>query len=171
MSETMEAMNEWLPALIPLVLALVAISLVFGLFRRLRQRLTGKRPQHEREIRLVTRLLSNLVAVIIVLVLLEVLNVPLGNVWTAVSTVIALVAIGFFAVWSILSHLTAAVVLMLQRPFRPGDMLQFGDEEYRGKVIQTGAFFTRVEDADGGHSQIPNNLLFQKRFRVTHETR
>jgi len=69
-------------------------------------------------------------------------------------------------VWSILSHMTAAVVILLQRPFRTGDRLQLADDEYVGRVVNTGLFYTMVEDDEGGHSMIPNNLLFQRRFRI-----
>jgi small-conductance mechanosensitive channel len=51
--------------------------------------------------------------------------------------------------------------------YSAGQYLQLGDEDYYGKIIRTGMFFTTVEDPDNGHSRIPNNILFQKRFRVT----
>lgn len=158
-----------IPILIPFAITLVALGILYSLTRRVRGRLTVLRPRHNREIRIVSNLILGTATFIILMAFLEAVNVPLGNVWTAISTLLALVAIGFFAVWSILSHMTAAVVLFLQRPFRIGDYLQFGDETYSGKVVRTGLFFTEVEDSAGGRSQIPNNLLFQRRFRVTEE--
>ncbi|HKJ91161.1 MAG TPA: mechanosensitive ion channel family protein [Oceanipulchritudo sp.] len=158
-----------IPILIPFAIALVALGILYSLTRRVRGRLIMLRPRHNREIRIVSNLILGTATFIILMAFLEAVNVPLGNVWTAISTLLALVAIGFFAVWSILSHMTAAVVLFLQRPFRIGDYLQFGDETYSGKVVRTGLFFTQVEDSGGGRSQIPNNLLFQRRFRVTEE--
>ena len=158
-----------IPILIPLAVTLVALGILNSLTRRVRRRLTVLRPRHNREIRIVSNLILGIATFIILMAFLEAVNVPLGNVWTAISTLLALVAIGFFAVWSILSHMTAAVVLFLQRPFRIGDYLQFADETYSGKVVRTGLFFTQLEDADGGRSQIPNNLLFQRRFRVSEE--
>lgn len=169
MTINQETLDTVFPILIPLAVTLVALGILYSLTRRVRGRLTVLRPRHNREIRIVSNLILGIATFIILMGFLEAVNVPLGNVWTAISTLLALVAIGFFAVWSILSHMTAAVVLFLQRPFRIGDYLQFADEAYSGKVVRTGLFFTQLEDADGGRSQIPNNLLFQRRFRVTEE--
>ena len=167
MEYSAEMIQVLAPYLIPLAIALVVVSLLIGINRRVRGRIIARRPQHRREVNLVANIVQWTLLVIILMTLLEALNVPLGNVWTAISTVIALVAIGFFAVWSLLSHMTAAVVLFFQRPFREGEYLQFADENYFGRVVKTGLFYTIVEDTDGGRSQIPNNLLFQKRFRVS----
>jgi len=167
MEDSLKPLMELIPVLLPLAVALVAALVIVALSRRLRGRITRKRPQQEREIRLVVAVLRNLILLIVFLGLLEAINVPLGNLWTAISTIIALVAIGFFAVWSVLSHMTAAVILFLQRPFRQGQQLQLGDEDYAGIVVKVGLFYTVVEDSERGRSLIPNNLLFQKRFRVT----
>lgn len=166
MDQTLEQLEAMLPVLLPLLVTVVILGVVFSIVRRVRNRISHRRPQYVREIRTVSNLVLGLAVFIILMALLEALDIPLGNVWTAVSTILALVAIGFFAVWSLLSHMTAAVILFFQRPFRTGDRIQFGDEEYSGRVVNSGLFFTTVEDADGGRSQIPNNLLFQRRFRV-----
>jgi small-conductance mechanosensitive channel len=170
MQSSTEALNTALPYLLPILIALAVAMVLLAIIGRVRGKIISKRPQHEKEIRLVSGIIRNLALVIILLTLLEAVNVPLGNLWTAVSTVIALVAIGFFAVWSVLSHMTAAVVLFFQRPFRPGDNLQLADDNYIGEVVKTGLFYTVVRDSDGGLSQIPNNILFQRRFRVTKPT-
>lgn len=167
MQNSLEPLLELLPVLLPLLIALTLALLLVAIVNRVRGRVIRKRPQHEREIRLVAGVLRNIVLLILFLGMLEAINVPLGNLWTAISTVIALVAIGFFAVWSVLSHMTASVILFFQRPFRQGQHLQLGDEDYIGRVVKIGLFYTIVEDEEGGRSLIPNNLLFQKRFRVT----
>jgi len=167
MENSLEPFKELLPILVPLGIALLLALVISAIFRRVSGRVIQKRPQQTREIRLVANILRNVILLVVFLGLLEAINVPLGNLWTAVSTIIALVAIGFFAVWSVLSHMTASVILFFQRPFRQGQNLQLGDEEYVGRVIKTGLFYTVVEDKEGGRSMIPNNILFQKRFRVT----
>lgn len=169
MDYSADMIRDLAPYIIPLAVALVVVTLVIGVNRRVRGRIIARRPQHRREVTLVANIIQWTLLVIILMTMLEALNVPLGNVWTAISTVIALVAIGFFAVWSLLSHMTASVVLFFQRPFRVGEFIQFADEDYCGRVVKTGLFYTLVEDTDGGRSQIPNNLLFQKRFRVSTE--
>lgn len=163
----LEQIQRLLPFVVPLGLGLLLFLLSYAITHRVRNRICARRPQYQKEVFLGSKVVLGLASFIILMATLEAVNIPLGNVWTAISTVLALVAIGFFAVWSILSHMTAAVVLFFQRPFRRGDFLQFGDEDYAGKVLRTGLFFTEVEDPEGGRSAIPNNLLFQRRFRIT----
>jgi len=167
MLQNQEQLKELVPVLLPIAVALLVMLVVMAILGRIRGRMVALQPQYQREIRLISKIVTMAALVIIVMALLESLNVPLGNVWTAVSTILALVAIGFVAVWSILSHMTASVVLLLQRPFRIGDNLQLGSEEYVGKVLKTGLFYTHVKDPEGGESLIPNNLLFQQRIRIT----
>jgi small-conductance mechanosensitive channel len=78
---------------------------------------------------------------------------------------LALVAIGVVAVWSLLSHTTATMLLILLRPFRIFDWINFPGEEVAGKVIDVNLFFTLLDNEDGEHFIIPNNVFFQKTFR------
>ncbi len=78
----------------------------------------------------------------------------------------ALVAIGVVAVWSMLSHMTATFLLILFRPFKIHDWINFPGEEVGGHVIDLNLFYTLLENDEAGeHFIIPNNLFFQKTFR------
>ena len=78
---------------------------------------------------------------------------------------LAFVAIGVVAVWSMLSHTTATMLLILLRPFRIFDWINFPGEEVGGKVIDLNLFFTLLDNEQGEHFIIPNNVFFQKTFR------
>jgi small-conductance mechanosensitive channel len=92
----------------------------------------------------------------------------LANAWGVLSAVLALVAIGFFAVWSVLSNLLCTVVLLLMRPFRVGDTVEIHPENLRGKVIDLNFTFTTLRDEQGDLLRIPNNQFLQKVIRVQH---
>lgn len=78
---------------------------------------------------------------------------------------LALVAIGVVAVWSILSHTTATMLLILLRPFQIHDWISFPGEEVGGKVVDLNLFFTLLDNESGEHFIIPNNAFFQKTIR------
>lgn len=78
---------------------------------------------------------------------------------------LALIAIGVVAVWSLLSHTTATMLLILLRPFRIFDWINFPGEEVDGKVVDVNLFFTLLDNENGEHFIIPNNVFFQKTFR------
>jgi small-conductance mechanosensitive channel len=105
------------------------------------------------------------VRVITLVIVLGVFGFELGGLWAMISTVLAMVAIGFVAVWSLLSNTSSTVLLVLMRPFQVGDDIELPSENVRGRVIDLNFFFTTLVDHAGHHWRVPNNLFFQKVVR------
>jgi len=89
----------------------------------------------------------------------------LKDFWTFLSTVLALVAIGFVAVWSVLSNVMCSVMLMLARPFQVGDTIELPAQQLEGTVVNFTLLFTTLRAEDGASIQIPNNTFFQAPIR------
>ncbi len=82
------------------------------------------------------------------------------------GTILGLVAIGFVAVWSVLSNFLCAFVLVLFKPFAVGDEVELtGGEDVKGKVVDLSLLFTTLEVGPGETVLVPNNLFFQRMFR------
>ena len=104
---------------------------------------------------------------------LEHLGVSAGVLWAALSGFVAVAAVAFFAVWSVLSNLFCAVLIFTIAPFRLGDrveVLEAADKPgAKGRVIAINLLYTTLEeDAEAGTGalvQIPNSLFFQKVVR------
>ena len=105
------------------------------------------------------------VRVIALILILSVFGFQIGGIWAMLSTIFGLVAIGFVAVWSILSHTSATMLILFLHPFQVGDDVEFPGEPVKGRVIDINFFFTTVIDHDGMLCQIPNNLFFQKTLK------
>jgi len=95
------------------------------------------------------------------LLLLQVMGV-LRSVVAAVTGVLALVSIGFVAVWSVLSNTLCSLILMITRPFRIGDTISFPPDDIRGRVVNFNLLFTTMETENGMLLQVPNNTFFQR---------
>ena len=102
------------------------------------------------------------VRIVTAILVLGVFGFQLGGLWAMISTVLAMVAIGFVAVWSLLSTTSSTVLLVLMRPFQVGDDIELPSEMVRGRVIDLNFFFTTLVDHAGHQWRIPNNLFFQK---------
>lgn len=87
--------------------------------------------------------------------------------WALVSTMLALVAIGFVAVWSVLSNVLCAFVLLVARPFRVGDMIELPVQNLKGTVVDFNLIFTILRGDRNDLIQIPNNTFFQAPIRRT----
>lgn len=105
------------------------------------------------------------VRVIALILILSVFGFQIGGIWAMLSTIFGLVAIGFVAVWSILSHTSATMLILFLHPFQVGDDIEFPGEPVNGRVIDLNFFFTTIIDHDGRLCQIPNNLFFQKTLK------
>ncbi len=103
-----------------------------------------------------------IVAAAAALLLKVVFGVAIDSLWTAFTAVFALIAVGFIAVWSVLSNWLCTFVILLTHPFSIGDDIEFTGEPVRGRVVDLNFVFTTLRCEDGGVLQIPNNLFFQK---------
>lgn len=97
------------------------------------------------------------------------------NALAFVSAVLATLAIGFVAAWSLLSNSTGALLLLVFRPFRYGDHVEVVEPTngttLGGVVIDMNLMFTTLaepgkEDLPDTHLHVPNNLFFQKLVRT-----
>lgn len=108
---------------------------------------------------------------------LSILGISATSIWASLSAVLMLVALGFVAVWSILSNASCALFLVVFQPFRIGDEIEIIEATtidpdkpgLRGKVIKISFIYTTLceTDRDGNSFQVhvPNNQLFQKSIR------
>jgi small-conductance mechanosensitive channel len=112
--------------------------------------------------------LNSVLYLITAVLILTVFGVNLGGLWAIMSTILAMVAIGFVAVWSLLSNVSSTVIILFFRPFAIGDDLEFPGEPVKGKVVDLNFLYTTLRTEDGALFQIPNNLFFQKALKRRH---
>lgn len=81
-----------------------------------------------------------------------------------ISSVLAVVGVAFFAQWSILSNLTASVILFFNHPMRIGDRIRIidSDNNWTGVVEDISGFYLFMKTDDGQSITIPTNLVLQK---------
>ena len=103
---------------------------------------------------------------------LERLGVSATVLWTALSGFVAVAAVAFFAMWSVLSNLLCAVLIFTVGPFRIGDVVELVDTldkpGVKGRVIAINLLFTtllEMPEAGGALVQVPNSQFFQKSVR------
>ncbi|TYA74929.1 mechanosensitive ion channel domain-containing protein [Seonamhaeicola marinus] len=80
------------------------------------------------------------------------------------SSVLAVIGIGFFAQWSILSNLSASVILFFFHPLRIGSKIKILDSEINvtGKVLDITGFYTLLKTEDDKTVAIPNSIIINK---------
>lgn len=157
-----------LPVAAAVILGGILINLVTGRALQILAKRTHLTPTDVAPARNVLRWLVRIMTFVLVL---GVFGFELGGLWAMISTVLAMVAIGFVAVWSLLSHTSATVILAILRPFHVGDDIEMPSEGVVGRVIDINFFFTTLLDHSGAQWRVPNNLFFQKVLKRTSQPR
>ena len=114
-----------------------------------------------------TRLLIGTLWIVAAMLVLEIWGVSVGGLWTVLVSAATIVGVGFLATWTMISNITASFFIAFWRPFRLGDTIEMLPENLSGRVIDINLMFIVVRENGGAVIQIPNNLFFQKMFRVS----
>ncbi|MEO6348772.1 MAG: mechanosensitive ion channel domain-containing protein [Aquaticitalea sp.] len=80
------------------------------------------------------------------------------------SSVFAVIGIGLFAIWSILSNITSGIIMFFSFPYKVGDKIQIHDKDFpiQGIIEDIRAFQLHLRLDNGDLVTYPNNLMLQK---------
>lgn len=86
-----------------------------------------------------------------------------------VSSFLTILGIAFFAQWSILSNITAGLILFINYPVKIGDTITIleKDNNITGKIKDIGAFFITLKTEEGELITLPNAIILQKNIRYS----
>jgi len=106
------------------------------------------------------------VTLILIALLIEayILGVRTSDLTLIFSSVFAVIGIGLFAVWSILSNVTSGVIMFFSFPYKVGDKIKIHDKDYPVEAIieDIRAFQLILREDNGDLITYPNNLILQK---------
>lgn len=138
-----------------LVGALVARHITHRAVRRAMQ------GAQEAKRRLVLRLVSTGLWVGVLLLLVITWGGSIENIWVTATGIVGIVAIGLFAVWSMLSNIVAGMILMLVKEYDIGDEIEITGDKVKGRIADITAFFVVIEQKRTT-TLVPNNAFIQK---------
>jgi small-conductance mechanosensitive channel len=156
------ALKSFLAALVVVCIAAMLYSVASRAFVLAERRGALLRPV-AKLLRLLLRWFALILTLLLVLGELGILQ----NVWAAMLAILTMVAIGFVAVWSMLSNISSTLLILIYQPFRIGDHIEVPSDDLQGEVINLNLFFTTIREESGALIQLPNNTFFQKPIRRT----
>jgi len=158
--------KELITRFIQAAVILVAAYLLFRVVRRGIEVVVKKAHLPTLALKPILLVLRLAVMIVAVMMVAKVFGYDADSILGGLMAVAGLVAIGFVAVWSVLSNTLCTFVLILFKPFSVGDELTIPAENVVGKVVDVSLIFTTLREADGTLIQIPNNMFFQKVFKA-----
>lgn len=150
----------------------IALTLVIyaGVYRALSRLI--KRIGEANEVRTSrTAYVNKTVQIVLVLITLGIISLILGidygELSIFISSAFAVVGVALFAQWSILSNITASIIIFFGFPYRLGDNIRvvepgLGEEIFEGMIKEISLFHVLIKKSNGDEITYPNSLLLQR---------
>jgi len=102
--------------------------------------------------------------VVFTFIICVVLGLGYSEVSLFLSSVFAVVGVAMFAQWSILSNITASMIIFFGFPYRVGDRIKVTDADFdiSGTVEEISLFHVLIRTDAGNIITYPNSLILQK---------
>lgn len=129
----------------------------------------------EHRTNLVIKYINLLLGILALISIVIIWGVKKDQILLFISSVFAVVGVASFAQWSILSNITAGIIIFFSYPFKIGDKIKIHDKDFpvEGEIVDIKAFYVILKSTDGEMITYPNNLLMQKGisvvYRITEE--
>jgi len=160
-----ETVLHALPSILFIIVGALLINLLLG---RILNILAHKTSFSRKEIEPARSLISWIVYFGALVFIVQSLGLNISGMWTMLSALFAMIAVGFVAMWSVLSNTLCTLLILVFRPFAMGDEIEFPGEPVKGRVTDLNFIYTTLEVETGVTVQIPNNLFFQKVLKRRH---
>lgn len=157
-------MKEYLPQIIASAIAIILLPISrYVIFKLITK--SGKIIQMPNSrILQVKQVVSILLNVLLIIALAIIWGVNPNNILIGLSSVFAVIGVAFFAQWSILSNITAGIIIFFNAPFRVGDRIHIMDKDVPivATIENIHTFYTHIRTDENELIVIPNNLFLQK---------
>ena len=149
--------------ILTLIIVLSLIIMRF-IFKKAAVGIAKRRDINVQRTTLIVRYINTLVSFAVLFAVLLIWGIQPSQVAVVFSSVFAVIGIGLFAIWSILSNVTAGVILYFYYPFKIGDKIKILDKDFplEATIEDIKAFQIHLRTAEDELVTYPNNLILQK---------
>jgi len=119
---------------------------------------------NDARIQLINRYLTVTLFLIALLIEAFIFGTEYQDLAVVFSSVFAVIGIGLFAIWSILSNVTSGIIMFFSFPYKVGDKIKIHDTDFPVEAIieDIRAFQLHLRLDNGDLVTYPNNLILQK---------
>lgn len=146
------------------IILLVILSIIRAIIVITVKKIGKKSGTTEARASLIGRYVTVTLFLIAILIEAFILGADTRDITVVFSSVFAVIGIGLFAIWSILSNITSGVIMFFSFPYKVGDKIKIHDKDYPVEAIieDIRAFQLILREDNGDLVTYPNNLILQK---------
>ncbi|WP_298392142.1 mechanosensitive ion channel domain-containing protein [Flavobacterium sp.] len=168
----MDVFNNFTVEIIATAIVLLLVFVLRFIIAKLVRKYAKTSEIIEQRANLVTKYIDLLINIIAIISLIVIWGVKKDQILLTVSSITTVVGVAMFAQWSILSNITAGVILFFFFPFKIGDTIKIHDKDFpiQAEIEDISAFHINLKTIDGERITYPNNLLLQKGISIISNT-
>jgi|TARA_B110000116_G_C16509316_1_gene434856 small-conductance mechanosensitive channel len=119
----------------------------------------------------INKIVTFLMYVFILVIIAFIWGVNKEQLLIYVSSFLTVLGIAFFAQWSILSNITAGIILYINYPVKIGDSITIleKDNDITGEIKDIGPFFITLITPEKEFITLPNAIILQKNIKYKSE--
>ncbi len=156
--------DNYLTQIIATLAAMAVLPMLKVVIRKLSRKYAEKWDKPMARVRQVRYIIAVILNITFVLVIALIWSVKPHNLLITLSTVLAFLGVAMFAQWSVLSNITAGIIIFFSAPYHIGNMVRLIDKDIplEATIERIGAFYTHLRTVEGELVVLPNNLFLQK---------
>ena len=110
------------------------------------------------------RIINLFLWIFIAIVLAGIWNIDREGLVVFITSIITVMGVAFFAQWSILSNITASLILFFNHPMKIGETIHILDKEYdiEGELTDISFFFMYIKTKENHLVTIPTSVVLAK---------
>jgi small-conductance mechanosensitive channel len=154
--------------LIIILSCIIVFSLATKLLDRIIRDVSMRRSMSDLRVLYALRLMKIGMVFLCIVVMCLVLGLGYSEISVFLSSIFAVVGIALFAQWSILSNITASMIIFFSFPYKIMDRIKIldKDDDMSGVIVETTMFHVILRRDDGNLITYPNTLILQKAVLV-----
>lgn len=149
-----------------LVILLLAITILFFISKSLRK-IQRKFGFPKARIIVTNKVISLIIYSTAIVLIAFVWGLDEKQLIVYISSFLTILGIAFFAQWSILSNITAGIILFINYPVKIGDKITILEKDYEigGEIKDISAFFITLKTDKNELITVPNSIILQKNIK------
>lgn len=157
---------------IPLSIALLLTAVIYFFVKSMIKRLVRKMGREKnialRRVQYVQFILTGFWTIVTLAIVGVITGFNYADVGLIFTSIFAVLGVALFAQWSILSNVTASVIVFFFFPYHVGDHVKVidGEDSIEGIIVEITLFHVILKYEDK-HITYPNSLVFQKAVAIT----
>lgn len=146
------------------IVVIVVLLIIQSILKKTAHRIGKQSEIQVTRIRLMFKYINILIIIIAIFLLALTWGYGAQDLALIFSSVFAIIGVAMFAIWSILSNITAGIILFFSFPYKIGSRIKIHDKDLPVEAIieDIKAFHLHLRTLDGELITYPNNLILQK---------